>query len=340
MLKNANGRYVIIELLRVCALVGVLLIHLSGWFTLKGAEPSWLYSFFTNASRYSVPMFVFISAAVFYLKYENGSPDKVSFYLRRIRKIFVPYFFISAIYYIYKLSSFASPKQVVRFLGWSTLGDFLIKTFTKGVFSHLYFVPLIMMFYFTSPLLLKMYKRNKVIVLSAMIAGNILFILLMNYFDVSRINYRWTIFPFLIYVSLGFLFADLFEKIRAIPSRYILLGILASASLICLIYDFYVGYSGVYKELYSFVYDSLFGLLIILILLLFSFPAKYLNIINTISEKSYGVYLFHYLLIDLIFSLYVRGYLVVPLNVYNCGNCVNVIIYACRVSCEFYIFYD
>lgn len=317
MHRDKKNRIFIFDFLRVVAISGVIFIHLSGWFLILGAKPKGLYLLLANFSRFAVPMFVFIAAALFFIQYQDRDVKVREYYPKRIKKIFIPYFIVSTIYYIYRMTPAVSSKQVIIFTGWHNLTDFISKLFTIGVFSHLYFVPLIIMFYFMAPYLLKLYKKNKFLTVGMLLGINVLFNYAMTYFGIARLYYRWTIFPYLIYVVLGFIFANNFEKIKKI-SREMLLSLLILVFLGAIaIYGPYNNHVNNIFGRVSYVYDSIFGLFFILLGIMFTIPKRISGFISWISEKSFGIYLFHYLIIDILFSLITKDIISFPLSIYT-----------------------
>ncbi len=311
---NKENRISIFDNLRFIAIISVLFIHLTGWFLIVNQEIREPYVFFARASRFAVPMFVFISASLFILKYKKTINIK-SYYIGRFIKIVMPYFLISVAYYIYRLSPLSSGKLQISFTGWDNFFNFGKLFFTTGVFSHLYFVPMIITFYFFAPLIAKFFKKYKYQTATLLAAFNILFVVIMNNLGIEHLYWRWLIFPYLIYVALGFLFADVYKKITKLDKKIFLLPLLLVMAGIAFIYKPYNSGS---LELYgfsSYLYDSFFGAFWVLVFLSINFSKKLKNIVSYLSKKSFGIYLFHYLFIDLIFSFINKGILNIPFNI-------------------------
>ncbi|OGC45115.1 hypothetical protein A2V49_02315 [candidate division WWE3 bacterium RBG_19FT_COMBO_34_6] len=312
-----NKRYEIIDLLRASSIIGVLLIHLSGWYGLVGGQPTGFYIILANISRFSVPMFVFISAALFYLKYDYKKFNLRSYYLNRIDKILLPYFLSSFIYYLYRLSNFVSSKQLITLKGVENIFDFITKTLTIGVFSHFYFIPLILSFYLIAPFLYKVFRSKSILFVIITVITNILFVFLMISLNIKRIDYRWTVFPYLIYITLGFFYAKNYEKLLMVKSKFLIALLVV---LLLGIYPIYINYynAKLSTMLYlSYVYDSLCGLVVIIFSYLLNSYVINNRIIKFLSNNSFSIYLWHYLFIDLIFSFIKRGKLIFELNFIN-----------------------
>lgn len=300
--------------LRSVALISVIFIHLSGWFIIRNAKPYYFFDLMANISRFAVPMFVFISASLFFLKYSNFKINKRNYYSKKVKKIFFPYVFASFIYYIYKLSSLVSPEQKIVFRGVNNIKEFFFNLFTIGNFSHLYFIPLILTFYFIAPFLMELYKKNKLITIISMFIINITFILIMKNLGVDRLYWRWAVLSYLIYIILGFLFAEYYQKIKKIKNENLLAALAGVAALIIAIYQPYNAHLFSLYGFSSYIYDSLFGIFWVIVFLIVRFPKRVNALIKRISINSYGIYLYHYLVIDLIFSLTLKKHIRLPLN--------------------------
>jgi len=312
---SSKNRIFLFDNLRFIAISSVLFIHLAGWFSIQSAEPKILYMFLANISRFAVPMFVVLSASLFFLKYKDRNINIWEYYSGRFKKIVIPYFLVSIIYYIYRLSPLVSPKQKIIFTGLENLFDFGNLFLTIGVFSHLYFVPMIIMFYLFAPFIIRLYKKYKYQTLGALLVINILFVAAMNNLGFERLYYRWTIFPYLIYVIFGLLIADYFNKMKKIKKEQLLLALTIIILGIIAVYKPYNTDTFNLFGFSSYIYDSLFGLFWVTTFLLLDMPGKAEKLFGFISKKSFGIYLFHYLFIDAIFSLISKGYLSITLNV-------------------------
>ena len=220
----------------------------------------------------------------------------------------------SVIYYLYRLSPLVSQNQKINFTGWNNLFDFLCKLFTVGVFSQLYFVPMILVFYLLAPYFVFLYKKHKLFIVGILVTTSIFFIVFMNYIEIRSIFYRWTIFPYLIYVVMGFLFADNYKKITKINKKLVLIFACINLSAIIFVYQPYNSHLIEWFGLSRFLYDTLFLFLWVSAALILRLPPMIDKIFSFLSRKSFGIYLYHYLIIDLVFTLLVRGYVNLPLN--------------------------
>lgn len=158
-----------IDSLRGLAILAVILIHTTtrtleaSSFNLVGF--SWTL-FLNQVMRFAVPLFIMISG--FVLEKSSREESYWSFIRRRFSKIFVPYFIWSLFYY---------------FLVYNNNHDNLIKVFLTGNASYqLYFIPALLVFYLTFPLLHKLVHKvpSKIIFTVVSILGLVL--LTKNYY--------------------------------------------------------------------------------------------------------------------------------------------------------------
>ncbi len=140
-----NTYHVAIDLLRVLAILGVILIHtttlslnVSGYHVEKTA-----WSLFLNqTARFAVPLFFLISGFVLELNYKE-KVNYATYFKKRASKIIIPYFFWTAFYFV----------VINKF----PLSDLLSFSFAKnillGIASYqLYFIPTLIIFYLLFPI--------------------------------------------------------------------------------------------------------------------------------------------------------------------------------------------
>lgn len=164
-----NGRIKSLDAMRGLAILGVILIHTTTR-TLEASHfnlNSFSWSLFLNQSmRFAVPLFFIISGFVLEISFK--SEGFWSFIKRRFSKIFIPYVLWSLFYYYFVYAS---------------NDDSLVKVFLTGNASYqLYFIPALLIFYLTFPLIRKLVHRfsNKIILVLTVFVGLVL--LFKNYY--------------------------------------------------------------------------------------------------------------------------------------------------------------
>ncbi len=138
--------------LKGIAIVAVILLHtLSAlpWSITRHQPTEELAIILDQLSRFSVPMFLFLSALGLGLKYQNRKFSTLGFYLRRFTKILPPYILWSVAIFL----------LLTLIPEWSTTGEHIPWNKWPAVFLlgqadyQFYFIPLIIQFYLLYPLL-------------------------------------------------------------------------------------------------------------------------------------------------------------------------------------------
>lgn len=164
-----NGRIKSIDAIKSLAILGVILIHTTTR-TLEASNFnlvnfSWTL-FLNQAMRFAVPLFMIISG--FVLELVRKEESYWSFIKRRFSKIFIPYILWSLIYYLFI---------------YTNNNDNLLEVLLTGNASYqLYFIPALLVFYLSFPLINKLIHNfsNKIILVLVACIG--LFLLYKNYY--------------------------------------------------------------------------------------------------------------------------------------------------------------
>ncbi|ADW16534.1 acyltransferase 3 [Desulfobulbus propionicus DSM 2032] len=146
-----------INCFRGLAIIGVLIIHSSApIINPKFQSPSiWIdiTIIFNQISRYSVPLFFFISGFLYGNIYSEKNINYIYFIKRRFVKIIIPFIIWSIIYLILRLTTGDIESDEINFIN-------LIKiVITGSAYGHLYFIPSIFQFYLLLPLILWISKK-------------------------------------------------------------------------------------------------------------------------------------------------------------------------------------
>lgn len=142
-------RYDALDIIRGIAIVAVILIHITSTSldnVASGSLSEGFILFINQLSRFAVPAFLFLSGLGLTLS-NKLNQGYFQFLWKQVSKIILLYFIWNIVYYLIVSSS---P---------SLLG--FIKSFILGTnYYHLYYVPIIIFFYVTYPLLVKLSKKN------------------------------------------------------------------------------------------------------------------------------------------------------------------------------------
>ena len=153
-----------LNITRALAIIAVLLIHSTSTPVTALSSDSSLYPiyvFLNIFSKFSVPVFIFISGFVLFYNYIQKDLTKqtiISFYKKRVTQILIPYIFFSVFYYV--VIQFAVTRDVA--LTWSALFnvEFLEKLLIGKAYTHLYFIFIMVQFYLMFPIFLYILKKR------------------------------------------------------------------------------------------------------------------------------------------------------------------------------------
>ncbi|HVZ67561.1 MAG TPA: acyltransferase [Patescibacteria group bacterium] len=142
-----NERNYAIDFIRLFAILGVVVIHVSTAFIDRAVPFSvnfYIYNLINQLTRFSVPLFFLISGFLLASKYDNIT-SPINFYKRRLDKILIPYFFWSLFYYLF---IFKNPVSHLFTKG------FLNNLYTGDTSYQLYFIPAIIVLYLLFPFII------------------------------------------------------------------------------------------------------------------------------------------------------------------------------------------
>ncbi len=159
-----------IEYIRGISMLGVVAIHTGSQYILLNPTPNInLVALFEIVSRFSVPIFFFISAFGLFYRMNLAEPfDYKKFLRRRFKAVLLPYLIWSTLYLLhdnlfYGYSIFPSPKYAaeIYFFGLAKY--------------HLYFLVILLWFYVLMPLWIEIIKRMTPVKLILLLTAQILF---------------------------------------------------------------------------------------------------------------------------------------------------------------------
>jgi len=241
-----------LDYLRAVAMLGVLGIH-TGAFAIGSPQVNiHLFLIFDILTRFSVPIFFFISAFGLFLNRNQKPFNYRDFLKRRINVVLIPYTVWSLIYLLHLSLSEGNP-AVLTFRNISTALFYGLGSY------HLYFLVILLWFYLLMPL---WQSWLRIIVRQPLAWLTILYILQtgFNYYSVTMLNtatgsdwldtalkYRlnYWVFHYLFIFLLGAVCAEFYESFTDLLTRYrhviVITGIISLASMAAyyyhLIYD-------------------------------------------------------------------------------------------------------
>ncbi|MEN4246992.1 acyltransferase family protein [Serratia marcescens] len=299
--KNRN---VNIELVRVISIFFVILIHLSSPFFYNNElfhDKSFYWvinNIFYSFSRFSVPLF-FIATA--YIYFNSHADYKLS---KRLVKVIVPYFIWSVVYFYFG-----------DYAGGHTAIDFISKTVFGNVSTHLWFIPSFIGYIILLPLL-KSYFIDSMDADKKLIGLIILFFVIIVPFCIMIVNqhvadagFLWGIGQFNISLPafLCFPIGLYFVMKGEMPSKVISISIFIVLCLTIGLLNVQSSYSvnEIRETFFSYtsplVYVSSFlAFFFIMKIDLSGVSCKIKQIIITLGSCSFGIYLSHILVRDVL----------------------------------------
>ena len=158
-----------IEHIRGLAMLGVVAIHTGSQYLLNPTPNVHLVALFEIASRFSVPIFFFVSAFGLFYRMDISAPFEYGKFLRRrFKAVLIPYLLWSTFYIVHDN----------YFHGWQLFPEFDYATeiyFFGLAKYHLYFLVILIWFYLLMPLWIFLVKRMTPARLILLLAAQIAF---------------------------------------------------------------------------------------------------------------------------------------------------------------------
>ncbi|OWA35690.1 acyltransferase [Saccharibacillus sp. O16] len=209
-----------LDTFRALAILGVIHVHATSAAVFESVDLKafYLINFLNVFFRYGTPAFIMLSSFVlFYNYYDRPLTGRLvmGFYKKRILYILLPYFLISAVYFVYKmhvagtLGTGIESREMMLTRFWTNLSE-------GTAYTHLYFVYISVQFYILFPLLLMLFKSSKWFVRWAIPIGLVLqwaFVFWNRYELQSQTKASYAI-TYLSYYMIGAVLAIHFDKIR------------------------------------------------------------------------------------------------------------------------------
>ena len=280
-------RYLPFDALRGLAIMGVVLIHISGMYYVTIGTPAIV---FNQLSRFAVPVFLILSGWGLTITHSlrNGYGN---FLARRSRKILPLYLFWTLVYFLLHIVRGSTSLSLS-----SVIGAFI---FGNSEY-HMYYVPLLFFFYITYPLFLRIGQYRSGVFLTFVIT------LVSMYISIFEGNLTgWVgpnVFSWMVYFTFGvWLGLNLDKvtkrlnsgKIRALLSALV---ILAVGLLLIEMKALRITTNLKTADLMTAMKGSviIYSLLIVLVFMSWGVTSRFLI---KLGKHAYGIYLFHPLLV-------------------------------------------
>lgn len=292
MAKIDKKRIIEIDVARAVAIMAVVLIHVSSFAFAKstlGTVDSRISLFLNQISRFSVPLFVFISGVGLSLGYKK---EKGYFYFlsKRLRKV-VPSYLVWGLIYVIVIN------QNYDISTWP-------KLFLKGdkIYYHLYFIPMIITLYLLFPIFYSKIKKFSwaffLFVITSIIIGTSHYFnipnLKLDFFSKRNALFWSGYFVLGVYISDGI--NNLVEFAKHNKKKVTILMVLSTVIIVMESF-LNIKYGKTIDYATTFIRPTVIIYFICITLYIFSRSYKegswVLKIFHNISKRSFGIYLIH-----------------------------------------------
>ncbi len=267
--ERKGERIVFFDFLRGLAILAVVIIHIGDVFLLVEGANLFLIKIINNVSRFAVPFFFIISGIL--LTREGGW---LSFYRKKIIRIFLPFFLVSLLVGLYNNSDLLS----------------ILHSFISGSASlPYYFMSVLLQFYILYPVLEKYSKKKHFLLITFLISFISFFLVnIWVVYDIPLFLRYLFFFAFGIYYKDKFLFRDYYINNKE--------------KLVWIVLLFWFLFYSAYFQTYF--YNTLYFYAPALFSLIFLFRNKInekaLKIFSFLGKNSLWIYLIHYFIIQAI----------------------------------------
>lgn len=297
-----SARYEKFDILRGLAIVGVILIHI----TAPLATYDDVLAIVVNQiSRFAVPVYFILSGwGLTIADSYKRSASYGDFLKKRFLGIFPQYFLWNIIYLVY-----TDVWNIPGDLSWGMLYDITKSLLMGTIYNHLYFVPVILIFYAAYPFLLKIANKYGImisLVITMLSQVSDLWIE-HEYFYMNKNVFNWLFF----FIFGVWLAKNFTEKVQYVQKYKvpIILGTLVTMMMV-IFTPFVVGGVFDYNLALASTRPSVifYSLMVVLLIMVVPFRNERLNpIFLTLSKYSFYIYLSHYLFVDFLRTSYVNA---------------------------------
>lgn len=255
--RPRKPRLAAIEYIRGISMMGVIGIHVGSQYLSNPSANINLTALFEVATRFSVPIFFFISAFGLFYNLDMNAPFNYRFFLkRRFKTVLIPYLVWSLFYLIHD--------GILYGTGFPDPLHLLVLLFFGNAKYQLYFLIILLWFYLLMPLWIWMVRRAGAVSLAILLVAQIAFDYWSSFspsfnlfiyglpdgsvlkpFLLYRLNY-WVMHYLFIFILGGWLAVHIhsFRKFMQNHSCSITLFFLASLSLLLAYYYYLIGCIG------------------------------------------------------------------------------------------------
>ena len=286
-----------IDLLRIFAALGVVMIHSSGYYTFKEVPVNiswWTGNIFDSFSRWCVPVFVMISGALLIKTNTYSNPG--IFFSKRVRRILIPLIFWTAFFIVFNIFR----------TNFFSVNDIIASIYYGIPYYHLWYLYMIVGIYCVTPAISLVYdyfpEKQRMYIITGLFIIGAIDSFWIRYFGQSNQFFMFKFLPYLGYFMMGKEVVS--TKIPFNKYLYLLVWLFASITIVLL--------SGILRYI-NFNVITLFNyylnpLVIIQSISLFVFVTMYMadiqvseskqKLLIQLSELSFGIYVIHPVFIE------------------------------------------
>lgn len=278
------------DVLRAICAIAVVIIHTSAYTLRNSLEGSTSYNaslFLNQITRFSVPLFLFLSGLGLGISYKKE--NYLKFLKKRAFKIIPPYILWGILYLIIIQKNY-------DYKNW-------IELFFKGdkVYYHLYYIPLIMTLYIIFPIFYPLFSRIEGVIISLLISLGVTYF--GHYYNVPNLTLdffskRNAIFWNVYFVSGVYISKEVNKLIRRTKTHKVKIMVILIISMMCLIGESLTNLKSGKSLDYSTTFIRPSVMIYSYIVMIYVFSKGYkksigVNILEEISKSSFSIYLIH-----------------------------------------------
>lgn len=279
-----ESRYKNFDYLRGLAILAVVLIHITAP-TAIAEETGGI--IFNQITRFGVPVFVFLSGwGLTVAESYERSASYIDFLKRRLSKLLPAYLVWNIIYYLFAI---LIEEQSI------SINEMIKGLFFGTNYPHLYFVPLIVIYYVAYPLLLKLGDKIWGVALTFVITWTSL---LMNPTIAEELTQNHNPLNWLFYFVLGIWIAENYDTLNTGLNKYWVWGLLALSTLYIVLEPMGLANNLILVQTRPSI--VIYSILIILLSIVYpQWLQPFKRLLNPLNDYSYPIYLSHYIFIRL-----------------------------------------
>lgn len=311
-IQDYTNRILYLDILRIVSIFSVVVLHVSAPFLISlndnGIGWWWAGNVFDSATRWCVPVLIMISGKLILGQLKE---EKISIFLKKkLTRILIPLLFWSLLYFIWN-------NRVNLVFDVSLLIDFFTRLYSGRVSTHLWYLYMLTGLYLITPII-------KPYILKADKSNIMYFVFIWFIYNgvfefISRFNGIYTgFYLYFFHWSIGYyILGFLLDRVDIRFNKKILFYILGIFGLISTIFGtYYLMYfnNGVFADnFYSYLAPNVMLMAIGIFIMFKSIKWERIirsnglfdKMIQSFNKTSFGIYLIHPLIIDVLKSKYI-----------------------------------